>query len=386
MIPFDSEEFTEPQYEPFGEVSQYSIEAMIRTPAPQHKWLIEGFLLEKVTALLAGAGGTGKSFLTLQMAFALASGQPFLGLPTGSPKRVLMLNAEDPYDEAHRRVQAIVNEARRSGCMEAWHEDLLIRNIAYMPFEGMDCAIAKMDKNGPVATDFVKRLQSTWRGHQWDLIVMDPIAMFREGDENSNDQLSFFIREAKALRQAMDCTVLLVHHFNKSGMSAGAGELTGASVRGGSALISGVRSAIAMQTMQKSEAKAFGLDPSENPKKYVRIEGVKANWGPQWDGMWLERGEGGVLLPSRALNFADLDTKRAVRSATLGDMIFAEIERAEANGERHTRRSIQDASGLNGIFRASRAEVFDALGHLIGSGRVVEKGGKKGGMALGLPE
>lgn len=58
------------------------------------EWLIPGFLPKEYAVALVGAPGSGKSFLSINLAICLASGTPFLGRKTESC-RVIYVNQEN---------------------------------------------------------------------------------------------------------------------------------------------------------------------------------------------------------------------------------------------------------------------------------------------------
>ena len=72
-------------------------------------WIVEGFLPTSTTCVLAAPPKTGKSFFALQLAHCVATGQPFLGLPTvASP--VLYLALEDVEFRLQSRLWGMTDE------------------------------------------------------------------------------------------------------------------------------------------------------------------------------------------------------------------------------------------------------------------------------------
>lgn len=69
--------------------------------------IVEGLVVDEDVTLLGGHGGIGKSFLALQMACAVALGQPVLGQATRQ-MRVLYYSAEDGRKRLKRRLRKIV--------------------------------------------------------------------------------------------------------------------------------------------------------------------------------------------------------------------------------------------------------------------------------------
>jgi hypothetical protein len=63
----------------------YTSDSLLDTDFPAPRWVVEG-LLSVGLATLCGRPKAGKSWMALQLAYAVASGQPFLGYPTTKGK------------------------------------------------------------------------------------------------------------------------------------------------------------------------------------------------------------------------------------------------------------------------------------------------------------
>ena len=70
--------------------------------------IVEGLVADEDVTLLGGHGGVGKSFLALQMACAVALGEPVLGCDTRQA-RVLYYSAEDGRKRLKRRLRRVTD-------------------------------------------------------------------------------------------------------------------------------------------------------------------------------------------------------------------------------------------------------------------------------------
>jgi archaellum biogenesis ATPase FlaH len=185
----------------------------LNTPAPDPDWLVDGMLHRHTTNMLDGLGGSGKSVLVNQLTLSLATGTPFLGLPTRE-SRVLVLNVEDPSNENHRRVRAVANAYRYDGVSEEklrTGED----NVTFVSFQDLTVSPALRDKGNPTQTfEEICAFVNAWKP---DLVVLDPLVYFYGGDENSTAEAIAFFTLLRQLRT----TVLLVHHQNKDAQKTG---------------------------------------------------------------------------------------------------------------------------------------------------------------------
>ena len=139
--------------------------------------------------------------------------------------------------------------------------------------------------------------------------------------------------------------------MNKEGLRVGAERLSAESLRGASALFDGVRWAAAMGTLSKDVAEDYGIDPEE-ANRYVRLDTVKNNYGPPWDGLWLKRGPGGVLVPTTLVsNRKRRDEQKAEdRYRAVLPKLKGLVRQCEDKGESLTKRRLRDFAGKAGLF------------------------------------
>ena len=75
---------------------------------PPREWLYGTRLVRRFVSVLAAPGGVGKSALALGQAVALATGRPILGERVHHAAPAWVLNLEDPLEELHRRLAALL--------------------------------------------------------------------------------------------------------------------------------------------------------------------------------------------------------------------------------------------------------------------------------------
>ena len=78
-------------------------------PPPPRDWIVDGLLLAKKSAVLAGFGSVSKTQLAIQLAISVVFGRPFSGKST-KRARAMFLRGEDDRDEMVRRVSAVVRQ------------------------------------------------------------------------------------------------------------------------------------------------------------------------------------------------------------------------------------------------------------------------------------
>jgi len=163
---------------------------------PPLRWLVRGVLPAEGLAVLFGASGSGKSFLTLDMAAAIAEGRPWFGYRTyAAPVVYLGLEGEAGLSQ---RVQAWAQHHGRP-LPEA------MRFIVSQPF------------NLPTSDD-VSELADACRagGAGGGLLIIDTLNRAALGlDENAAEDMGRIIEAAADLQRRIGGLTLLVHHSGK---------------------------------------------------------------------------------------------------------------------------------------------------------------------------
>jgi len=359
------------------------MERILTTEPPPVEWLIDGLLLANRVCLLVAPGGTGKSILTLQMAWAVATGTPFLDA-TVEQAPVLVLGAEDDNDDLHRRLHAIYKAALDEfpSSDDAIDSDAMVRdaiaNLVPVSLVGRSVQLIQRDGAGHSMTPLVDKVIAKASSVNARLIIIDPLSRFGCGEEGPD--MIRFAETLEHIRDKTGATILAVHHANKASMREGGADMQFAA-RGHSALTDSVRFQLNMASMHPDDAKNHGLKPSEAPM-YVKLAVSKTNYSARSDGLWLRRGAGGVMaLVDIDQRVQDVDEKE--REA-LDDRLLSAIARYARAGGPATKRAIKEMAGENGPLRASRGAVMMSMERLIEAEKVIlaPKGGRGGGYVL----
>lgn len=186
-----------------------------RVPPPR-PWHVESMIPGRTVTLLGGDGGTGKSLVALQLAFATASRLPWLGSSV-RPGACLFLTAEDDLDEVHRRVVDIANAAGFG--LQGLH-GLTVSSLA-----GLDALLAVPERRTGVLepTRLFGALWAFAAAHRPALIVLDTLADLFGGEENNRAQARQFISMLRTLALEFDLAVVLLAHPSLTGLNTGSG-------------------------------------------------------------------------------------------------------------------------------------------------------------------
>ena len=278
---------------PWFDIADARIDGYLLVPPPPMRWVLNGFLPLGIVAALVAQGGVGKSQLLMQLAYSLATGIALAGQwPVGETGSVLMLCAEDSGDEIHRRVHRIHKQlgSGLSPAMQAKLKDnFLIRSMT-----GIDVLLTQAMKNGEIVrTQLVEQLLLTaQQAKNLKLIIIDPAARFRGGDENSNPHATRFVQVLEYLALTTGATVLIAHHTGKGATNSK--ETNQDASRGASALTDGIRWQMALTSLTSSSKRYKGLPPNAR-HRYMVAKLVKTNYTAPQPEVLLFRGDDGYL-------------------------------------------------------------------------------------------
>ena len=158
------------------------------------QYLINQVWPEEGIGFVAGPPKAFKSFLTLEMAFSIATGQPFLGrFEVPAERRVLVVQQESSLGAFQVRV---ANCARRFG--ESYNLYILSNKSLSLEDEAQ-----------------IERLEAEIERIRPALVILDPLASFISGDENSASEMGEVIRLLRRLRDTYRTGFAVVHHSTK---------------------------------------------------------------------------------------------------------------------------------------------------------------------------
>ncbi|MBM3844023.1 MAG: hypothetical protein FJ397_12315, partial [Verrucomicrobia bacterium] len=205
-------------------------------PEEDHHLLGDGFLQRGEITSLVGAGGLGKTRLTLWWAVCHILGMEWCGLPTnGGPAKWLILSTENSLERWKRDLARMFAgfTADQRCTLEA-----NLRMLAVVPEED-----GVINLGDPVSA---ARLEATLLAHQPTVVVIDPFADVVAGDENAAVDVVLTLRMLRRIqRSSSPRTAVVVLHHARTGVSnvaqAGDNYASGNFGRGSKALYSRVR-------------------------------------------------------------------------------------------------------------------------------------------------
>lgn len=264
-----------------------------RETPPQLDFVWPGFYAGTV-GILVGSGGSGKSFLALELAMAVSGGQraDLLRLEPTSRGKVIYLCLEDPHAILLHRMHAVGQR------FDEETQDAVADRFFARPAAGK--LLDLLDSKHSAA------LMRECEGVR--LLIIDTLRRAHSGDENSNSEMAKLLGVCERVCSRTGVSILLVHHTRKGG--AGDGGEAQHAARGASALVDNARWGACLDRMSEHDAETHAdQDRSTDPLLplriherrgfYAKLSYPKPNYGEPRPDSWLRREKGGVLVPAR---------------------------------------------------------------------------------------
>jgi hypothetical protein len=162
------------------------------------QWLIEDYIETDSLSLVYGAPGSGKSFVTVDMACCVATGTPWHGRPV--KQGAVFYIAGEGHNGLARR-------------FAAWsrHKGVSLKGVAL--FKSRRAVSIFNEESAKELHDEIT-LMVEQSGSVPSLVVIDTVARnFGDGDENSTSDMGKFVEHLdKWVRHPFGCNINLVHH------------------------------------------------------------------------------------------------------------------------------------------------------------------------------
>lgn len=169
--------------------------------APPPDWLIKGVIPRADLAILFGASGSGKTFVALDVAMAVARGTEWRGRRVKAGPVVYV--AAEGGGGMRKRLAAYARK-----------QEL---DLATVPFGVLNAAPNMLERGD--AVDLAKSILDFTSGRGLpppSLVVLDTLAQVTPGaNENAGEDMGKALAHCAGIRRATGATVMLVHHSGK---------------------------------------------------------------------------------------------------------------------------------------------------------------------------
>jgi RecA-family ATPase len=252
-------------------------------PLKYAKWLLDAYIRERVIAIVAGHGESGKGIFCEQLAACVASKTPFLGKKVQKGK-VLFLSAEDDEEELRARLYDI---AKSLGIKEERLSNLEIRST-------VDLQVAPSLFNEKLQpTALLQALIDYCNENTPALLVLDTFSAF--GPVGDVTQSSIVTKFMTTLAACLPTTILFTLHLRKPTGKGKERRPDQHDIRDSSAIVSSSRSALILFNDCLTLPKCNGRHRTPNPvgkmdELHMTIE----------NGIWvIDSGQGGNVTKAK---------------------------------------------------------------------------------------
>lgn len=191
---------------------------LARIHVPRPRWLVDGIWTRGGCGFVSGAPKSYKSWLSLDIAVSVATGEPFLGQHRiASPGPVLYLQEEDSLATVVDRLDSIVDgrapKSHWGGVLEVEG-----KAVTWSPPSGLPIDIQA--HTGVVLSDprWMAWLSERVHVHAYHAVVVDTLTT-TVGDvdlDKAVDLQTRVLRPLREIAQRYDCAIIIVHHSRKN--------------------------------------------------------------------------------------------------------------------------------------------------------------------------
>lgn len=186
-----------PQTE-FGELTVEDL----RAPRPKFQWSVRGLIPRQSTVLIVGEAGAGKTFLLLDLAASVAKGAPFFNRATR--RGIVLYQAAEGGRGVEKRLQAYM---QNKGLPDGTPFVLMPRRLNLF-----------QDDRTPANIIEAARQWEAYYDLPVEVVIIDTFAAASTGlNENDGSQVGLVLEKAEAIKEALGCAVIIVHHKNAMG-------------------------------------------------------------------------------------------------------------------------------------------------------------------------
>lgn len=177
-------------------------------PRPKRQDYITPGFLPKSSKLLFGAlAKTGKSWCSMELMRALATGTPVFGSPkflVPNPVKVLLCDKELGVDTLQERLSAFMAGSDQEQLDLAMDNMVTVSGNAAFKFDAFECR---------------KKIEKYLDSVLPNVLIVDPCTKFMQGSDSDNDDVKSFLEFCDILiekfRTRTGLSIIFSHHFKK---------------------------------------------------------------------------------------------------------------------------------------------------------------------------
>jgi hypothetical protein len=175
------------------------ISELLAMPDTDPDWMVDQLFTVASNGWVAAEPKVGKSWIVLELAYALATGMPFLGrFAVKQPRRILYVQEEDSLDRVKRRLKRLIKgDPTRLPPPDAYfrysiRQGFKLDNLTWL--ETLRLEIIKYDA---------------------EVIILDVFNRLHGSDENKQAEMTAILNNLTRMTNDYGCAFIIVHHNRK---------------------------------------------------------------------------------------------------------------------------------------------------------------------------
>lgn len=175
------------------------ISELLAMPEEEPDWLVDQLFTVGSNGWVAAEPKVGKSWVVLELAYALSTGQPFLGrFAIKQPRVVLYIQEEDSIQRVLRRLKRII---KGDAMRQAPRDDYFLWSVR---------AGFKLDD-----LLWLEAIRQEIIAYRAEVIVLDVFNRLHGSDENKQAEMTAILNRLTRLTNDYGCSFIIVHHNRK---------------------------------------------------------------------------------------------------------------------------------------------------------------------------
>lgn len=198
--PPNSRAQAEPETEKPPAIFLRPIEDLLSAPVVEPDWMVDQLFTVGSNGWVAAEPKVGKSWIVLELAYALSTGTPFLGkFAVKQRRRVIYIQEEDSFNRVRGRLDKIISGDRSRGrpTGEYWRwsirEGFKVDNLAWL-----------------------EKLRQEIIAFQAEVVILDVFNRLHGSDDSKQQEMTAILNNLTRLTNDYGCSFIIVHHNKKS--------------------------------------------------------------------------------------------------------------------------------------------------------------------------